>query len=435
MARVLVIGGGGREHALAWKLAQSPKLERLFVAPGNAGTAEIAENVPIGFTDAAGLLGFAQGNGIDLTVVGQEAASEAGVVDEFLRANMAVFGPSRAAARIESSKAFAKEVMKASGVPTAPFHSFDSFDEAVSALARLSFPTVIKASGLAEGKGVVIANTPDQAREALREIMVERRFGDSGDTVVIEDFLPGQEISAHALCDGRSAVLFPASQDHKQVHDGDRGPNTGGMGVVAPVGWVTRAHLENIEASIVTPTLERLRLGQAGFVGCLYPGLMIAGASVKVVEFNARFGDPEAQTYMRLLDGDLFEILDACARGRLNPEQIAWRPGVAIAVALVSDGYPGTYKKGFAISGIAKASAEPAIVVFHGGTVRDEGVVRTAGGRVLYVTAVGRDLDDARRKAYGAIELISFEGMRFRSDIGLRRVSEEAAVDEGAKSS
>ena len=231
------------------------------------------------------------------------------------RADMAVFGPSRAAARIESSKIFAKELMKLGGVPTSPFHSFDRFNEAVSALECLSFPTVIKASGLAEGKGVVIAETPDQARQTLREIMVERRFGDAGDAVVVEDFLPGQEISVHALCDGSSAVLFPASQDHKQVHDGDRGPNTGGMGVVAPVDWVTRAHLDTIEASIVTPILESLRRCQADFVGCLYPGLMIYGTSVKVVEFNARFGDPEAQTYMRLLDGDLFDILDASRAG------------------------------------------------------------------------------------------------------------------------
>jgi len=426
VARVLVIGGGGREHALAWKLTQSPKLERLFVAPGNAGTAEMAENVPIGFTDAANLLGFAQRNGVDLTVIGQEAASEAGVVDEFLRAGMAVFGPSRAAARIESSKAFAKDLMTATGVPTAPFRRFDSFREAMSGLAQQSFPAVVKASGLAEGKGVIIAATPEQAREALREIMVARRFGDSGDTVVVEDFLSGQEVSAHALCDGRSAVLFPTSQDHKQALDGDRGPNTGGMGVVAPVPWVTEVHLERIEASIVTPTLEGLRRGLAGFVGCLYPGLMIDGDSVKVVEFNARFGDPEAQTYMRLLDGDLYEILDACARGHLSPAQMAWKPGVAISVALVSDGYPGGYKKGLAISGVARASAEPDIVVFHGGTVREEGVLKTFGGRVLYVTAVGRDLDDARRKVYQAIEFISFDGMRFRTDIGLRRPPEGA---------
>jgi phosphoribosylamine--glycine ligase len=422
VARVLVIGGGGREHALAWKLAQSSKLERLFVAPGNAGTAEIAENVPIGFTDGTNLLEFAQRHRIDLTVIGQEAASEAGVVDEFLRAGMAVFGPSRAAVQIESSKAFAKQLMTTTGVPTAPFRIFDDYEEAVSGLAQLTYPTVVKASGLAEGKGVVIATTPDQAREALQGIMVKRRFGDAGKTVVVEEFLSGQEVSAHAICDGRSAVLFPASQDHKQVYDGDTGPNTGGMGVVAPLPWLTRAHLETIEANIVKPTLEELRREGADFVGCLYPGLMIDGNSVKVVEFNARFGDPEAQTYMRLFDGDLYETLDACARGHLSPDQVAWKAGAAIAVALVSDGYPGTYDRGLPISGITEAASEPDVVVFHGGTVREEGVLKTSGGRVLYVTAVGRDIDDARRKAYRAIDLISFPGMRFRTDIGLRRL-------------
>ena len=426
MARVLVIGGGGREHALAWKLLQSPKVERLFVAPGNAGTAEIAENVPIHFTEVQDLLAFAQQERIDLTVIGQEAASEAGVVDEFLQAGMAVFGPSRAAARIETSKAFAKELMRANRIPTAPFRSFDNYQAALSGLADRSFPAVIKASGLAEGKGVVIAGTFEQAREAVRELMVAKRFGASGDTVVIEDFLPGQEISVHAFCDDRTAVLFPASQDHKQAYDGDKGPNTGGMGVIAPVPWVTRGHLDTIEARIVQPALDGLRREHAGFVGCLYPGLMIDGDTVKVVEFNARFGDPEAQTYMRLLDGDLYEILDACTRGELDPKDVTWKSGAAISVAAVSNGYPGSYKKGMPISGIGKASSEPEVVIFHGGTIRDQGALRTAGGRVLYVTAVGSDLNDARRKAYDAIHCISFDGMNFRTDIGLRQTPELA---------
>jgi phosphoribosylamine--glycine ligase len=423
-----VIGGGGREHALAWKLLQSPRVERVFVAPGNAGTAELGENVPIHFTDALGLLSFARQNRIDLTVIGQEAASVAGVADEFLRAGMAIFGPSGAAARIESSKAFAKELMRANGVPTARFRSFTDPGAALYDLAGRVFPVVIKASGLAEGKGVVIAATAEQARQTIGDIMVAKRFGVSGDIVVIEDFLPGHEVSVHALCDDKSAVLFPASQDHKQVYDDDKGPNTGGMGVVAPVPWVTNAHLEVIEQSIVLPTLSALRHEQAAFVGCLYPGLMIDGESVNVVEFNARFGDPEAQTYMRLLDGDLYEILDACTSGELDPTQVAWHSGTAISVALVSNGYPGTYKKGFAISGVARASLEPDVVVFQGGTIAEKGVLRTAGGRVLYVTAVGSDMAEARCKAYQAIQFIKFEGMNFRSDIGLRR-SPEAVAD------
>jgi phosphoribosylamine--glycine ligase len=424
---VLVIGGGGREHALAWKLGQSPQVQKLFVAPGNAGTAETAENVPLHFTDVSGLLAFAREQRIDLTVIGQEAASEAGVVDAFLDAHLAVFGPSKAATRIESSKAFAKELMVTNAVPTAPFASFDSFDRALASFAGRSFPIVIKASGLAEGKGVVIAHGPEEAREAVREIMVDKRFGASGDTVVVEDFLLGQEISVHALCDGRTAVLFPPSQDHKQLNDGDSGPNTGGMGVVAPVDWVTSKHLETIEVRIVRPTLEGLRAARANFVGCLYPGLMIDGEDVKVVEFNARFGDPEAQTYMRLFDADLFEVLLACARGELSAQQLAWKRGAAVSVALVSDGYPRAYKRGLAISGVERACEEEDVVVFHGGTVRDEGGLKTAGGRVLYVTAVGSDIDEARRKAYGAVDLIEFDGMRFRRDIGLRRTPEAVA--------
>jgi phosphoribosylamine--glycine ligase len=417
---VLVIGSGGREHALAWKLLQSPRVERVFVAPGNAGTAEIGQNVPVPFTDGPNLLAFARRNKIDLTVIGQEAASEAGVVDEFLRAGMTIFGPSKAAARIESSKAFAKELMRASCVPTARFRSFTDPSAALSDLADRVFPVVIKASGLAEGKGVLIAGTDEEARQAIDEIMVAKRFGAAGDTVVLEDFLPGQEISVHAFCDGRTMVLFPASQDHKQLYEGDKGPNTGGMGVVAPLPWVTSGHLETIERSIIRPTLEGLQREGAGFVGCLYPGLMVDRESVKVVEFNARFGDPEAETYVRLLDGDLFEILDTCARGGLDPMQVVWRSGAAVSVALVSNGYPGSYKKGLAISGIARASLEPDVVVFHGGTVARSGSLRTAGGRVLYVTAVGSDISEARCKAYQAIQFIKFDGMSFRTDIGLR---------------
>lgn len=285
---------------------------------------------------------------------------------------------------------------------------------------------MIKASGLAEGKGVVIASTEDEARQAVREIMVGKRFGAAGDTVVIEDFMSGQEISAHALCDDRSAVLFPAAQDHKQIYDGDVGANTGGMGVVAPVPWVTAGHLDAIATGIVERTLEGLRQEGANFIGCLYPGLMVQGESVKVVEFNARFGDPEAQTYMRLLDGDLFEVLDACAKGQLATVSLAWRPGTAISVALVSEGYPASYKKGLEISGLEEAASVPGVVVFHGGTLRDEGGLRTAGGRVLYVTAHGADIEEARARAYEAVKLINFEGASYRSDIGLRLPPEQA---------
>ena len=420
MARVLVIGGGGREHALAWKLLQSPQVEKVFVAPGNAGTAELGENAPIHFTDVAGLLDFAKRNRIDLTVVGQEAASEAGVTDEFLRAGMAIFGPSKAATRIESSKAFAKELMTTTGVPTARFRSFTDPSAALSYLAEQTLPVVIKASGLAEGKGVVIAGTLEEAVAAIDEIMVVKRFGAAGDTVVVEDFLSGQEVSVHALCDETTALLFPASQDHKQLYDKDTGPNTGGMGVVAPVPWVTPGQLATIARRIVQPTLDGLRREQAAFVGCLYPGLMIDGDAIEVLEFNARFGDPEAQTYMRLLDGDLYEILSACVRGDLKETSTSWNSGAAISVALVAKGYPGSYDKGLSISGIDRASREPDVVVFHGGTIAVGDEVRTAGGRALYVTAVGSDISKAHEKAYHAIQYINFAGMGFRTDIGLR---------------
>lgn len=421
MARVLVIGGGGREHALAWKLAQSPKVESLYVAPGNGGTAQLAENVPIGCTDRDGLLAFAQAKGVDLTVIGQEAASDAGVVDAFLQVGLTVFGPTRAAARIETSKAFAKDLMTSNGVPTAPFVRFDEYRAALCELDGRHFPLVIKASGLAEGKGVVIAATVEQAHDALHEMMVEKKFGTAGETVVIEDFLAGEEVSVHALCDETTTALFPASQDHKQAFDGDKGPNTGGMGVVAPVPWVSEGHLETVATDIVKPTIEALRREETSFTGCLYPGLMVEGESVKVVEFNARFGDPEAETYMRLLDGDLFEILLACARGQLRSQRVAWRSGTAISIALVSGGYPGSYNRGMPISGLERASSEPDVVVFHGGTTRnDADELFSDGGRVLYVTAVGSDVKDARRKAYEAIRFIHFDAMSYRSDIGLR---------------
>lgn len=420
MTKVLVIGSGGREHALAWKLAQSPKVDKLFVAPGNGGTAAIADNVPIGFTDVEGLLAFAQKNAIDLTVIGQEAASDAGVVDAFQKAGLAIFGPTKKATQIESSKAFSKLLMEDQKIPTAQFKNFEDPQAAMAYVEGRSLPIVIKASGLAEGKGVVIAQTLEEAQDAIDSMMVDKVFGDSGNTVVIEDFLKGQEVSMQALCDGKQFVLFPASQDHKQINDGDKGPNTGGMGVFAPVPWVTNEHLNVIKQAIVEPALKGMQAKEAAFTGCLYPGLMIDGNDVNVVEFNARFGDPEAETYMRLFDGDLYETLLACTNGSLDPASVTWKPGTAITVALASAGYPGKYQKGLPITGIEEAAAQPDIVIFHAGTTHDETGYKTAGGRVLYVTATGKDIDEAREKAYKAVKLIKFDGMQYRSDIGLR---------------
>ena len=421
MAKVLVIGGGGREHALTWKLAQSPKVTELFVAPGNGGTAGIATNLPIAFDDVPGLLKFAQDNKIDLTVIGQEAASAAGAVDAFQEAGLAIFGSTKAATRIESSKAFSKLLMQDQKIPTATFKNFEDPKAAMAYIKTRKLPIVVKASGLAEGKGVVIAQTLDDAQEALDNMMVKKVFGKSGSTVVIEDFLAGQEVSMHALCDGKTAVLFPASQDHKQIYDGDKGPNTGGIGAFAPVPWVTPAHMKTIENKIVQPALKGLQARKAAFTGCLYPGLMIDGPNVNVVEFNARFGDPEAEIYLSLFDRDLYETLLSCTKGQLDPSKISWKDGVAISVAIVSGGYPGKYPKGLPITGIEEAEKQPGVVVFQAGTIHDSDGYKTNGGRVLFVTTIGKDIEDARKKAYAAVKLIHFEGMHYRTDIGLRQ--------------
>lgn len=417
-AKVLVIGGGGREHALAWKLHQSTHVDQLFVAPGNGGTAQIATNVSITPTDVDGLLHFAQENSIDLTVIGQEAASDAGVVDAFQAAGLRIFGSTKAAVQIEASKTFSKDLMREQHVPTAPFETFTDSIAAIEYVKKQPFPVVIKANGLAEGKGVVIAENEADALTAIDDMMVKKVFKDAGSSVVIEAFLKGQEVSIHALCDGNHAVLFPTSQDHKQVFDGGKGPNTGGMGVVAPLPWVTNAHLEFIQSHIVQPTLDGLKAKDAAFTGCLYPGLMIDGDNVNVIEFNGRFGDPEIETYVRLLDSDLYEIIMACTDGALDPSQVSWNGGAAISVAMASNGYPGSYEKGLPITGIDEAEKVDGVVVLQAGTTIKDGQLVTNGGRVLYVTALGTDISDARSKAYEAIKLIQFEGAHYRTDIG-----------------
>jgi len=420
MAEVLVIGGGGREQALAWKLAQSPEVDKVYVAPGNAGSRGVIENVDIAFDDAKSLLTFAQDKKIALTVVGQEAASEAGVVDAFQAAGLIIFGPTKAAVRIESSKAFSKDLMKAQQIPTAEYQNFSDAESARDYAKRRPLPVVIKADGLATGKGVIIAHSSEEIDLAINEIMVDKAFGAAGNTVVVEDFLKGQEASLHALSDGKRAVIFPPSQDHKQALDNDEGPNTGGMGVIAPVTWVTEQHLKMVQTKIVSPALQGLEAQDASFVGCLYPGVMIDGDDIKVLEFNARFGDPEAEVYMRLLDGDLYEILKACAVGKLDPSRVKWQAGFAVTVVLASEGYPGSYPKGLPITGIEAAEAQPDIVVFHAGTALKDGQLVTAGGRVLNVTATGDRLETALDKAYAAIKLIHFDGMHYRRDIGRR---------------
>ncbi len=422
MAEVLVIGGGAREQALAWKLVQSPSVDKVYVAPGNGGSGGRIENVDIGWLDVDGLLEFARTKKIGLTVVGQEAAYEAGVVDAFQAAGLTIFGPTKAAGRIETSKVLSKDLMADQGIPTAAYKTFTDTAAALAYAKSRPLPVVVKADGLAEGKGVTVCFETGQIEAAIDQIMVQKAFGDSGNQVVVEDFLKGREVSIHALCDGRQAAIFPASQDHKQINDGDLGPNTGGMGVIAPVPWVTPKHLETIKDRIVQPALRGLDQKGSKFSGVLYPGLMIDGDDVNVVEFNARFGDPEAEVYMRLLDGDLYEILSDCARGRLDPASVGWKPGFAVDIALASGGYPGKYSKGLPITGIGEAEKLADIVVFHAGTAIKDGQLVTAGGRVLNVTATGETLDQALDKAYAAVKLIHFEGMHYRTDIGRRPV-------------
>ena len=420
MEDILVIGSGAREQALAWKLAASKHVKTVYVAPGNAGSKGNIQNVAIGFTDTEKLLQFAKDNNISLTVIGQEAASAAGVVDAFLAFGLKIFGPTQAATLIESSKVFSKTLMEQEHIPTAQFKTFTDPKQALAYARSRTLPVVVKADGLATGKGVIIGESIKQIETAIHDIMERKIFGESGNSIVIEDFLTGQEVSVHALCDGKKTIVFPASQDHKQIYDGDRGPNTGGMGVIAPVSWVKQSHIDYVKKHIVEPALSGLNDFGTPFNGCLYPGLMIDGDAVQLLEFNARFGDPEAEVYMRLLDGDLYEILLACSEGRLDPESIKWIPGFAVSVVASSPGYPGDYVKGLEVTGIEAAEQMKDIVIFHAGTALRDGQIVTAGGRVLNVTATGPTLKSALDKAYKAMKKIHFDGMHYRTDIGKR---------------
>src|SRR3989344_6166680 len=348
---VLIIGSGGREHALAWKLAQSPRIGKLYVAPGNGGTHDIAENISIESTDARGLAHFAEKNSINLTVVGPDDPLALGVVDVFQSRGLRIFGPNRVAAQIEASKAFAKRLMHDSDIPTAPFRIFRKHESALEYVRKHGAPIVVKASGLALGKGAYPCKTLAKAEEALAEIMLEHAYKQAGNEVIVEDFLNGQEVSIHALCDGKTSILLPTAQDHKPIFDGDKGKNTGGMGTIAPVPWVTDQTLRKVNEQIVRPTLQALAKKGKPFTGCLYPGLKMTDKGPKVLEFNARFGDPETQSYVRLLKTDLLDVLDACVDGALGELEVEWRPGFAACVVLASGGYPGSYKIGYPISG------------------------------------------------------------------------------------
>src|SRR3989344_5175554 len=396
MNKILIVGSGGREHALAWKLKQSPKVSKIYIAPGNAGTAQVGENITIVATDIFGLADFAEKSSIDLTVVGQDDPLALGIVDEFQKRGLKIWGPTKKAAQIESSKVFAKELMLEKNIPTAEFKTFSDYNRAWEYAQKKGAPIVIKASGLALGKGVIVCKTLEEAEKGLREIMIDKIFGESGKEVVVEEFLQGMEFSTHAFCYRRGFVLLPPSQDHKPVFDGDKGPNTGGMGTIAPVPWVDKNLMDKVGREIVLPAWEGLRDMGAEFTGLLYPGLMMTEQGPKVIEFNARFGDPECQSYMRLLKTDLFDILEGSINGNLDEINIEWHPGFACCIALASGGYPGKYEKGFEITGIEEAEKMDNVIVFHAGTIIHppspplnkggiKGGLVTNGGRVLGV--------------------------------------------------
>lgn len=422
--KVLVVGGGGREHALCWKLSQSPKVKGLFCAPGNAGIGEIAHLVDISPDDLQGLLRFAKEEGIDLTVVGPEAPLVQGIADLFEAEGLRVFGPTKAAAEIEGSKAFAKEFMRRHGIPTAPFEVFDDPDAAKDWIRRAGKPLVVKASGLAAGKGTIVCDRVEEALGAVEEIMVKRAFGDAGSKVVVEERLYGQEVSFMAFCDGENILPMSSSQDHKRLLDGDEGPNTGGMGAYSPVPFVDDALERRIIEEIVVPTVRGLKAEGRPYRGVLYAGLMIdPSGNPWVLEFNCRFGDPEAQALLVRMEGDLLEAMLACLEGRLPEVSLRWDPRPAVCVVMASKGYPGPYEKGKEIRGVEEAEKLEDVWVFHAGTRREGGRLLTAGGRVLGVTAKGRDLREAISRAYEAVERIHWEGVHYRRDIGKKGLS------------
>lgn len=418
MERVLIIGGGGREHALGWRLARSPQVEKLYFAPGNGGTEGLGQNVSLDLEDHDALIAWVKENGVSFVVVAPDDHLASGMVDSLTSSGVACFGPTREAAKVEWSKAYAKEVMKAANIPTARHESFTDYEEAREYVSDHPLPVVIKASGLALGKGVVIAEDRDTALETLREFMVNGTHGEAGSEVVIEEFMEGVEFSTHALCDGETALMFPPSQDHKRVFDNDEGPNTGGMGTIAPLPWVNEKDMETVRTTVVEPLMAELKKRGSPFKGLLYPGLMMTKDGPKVVEFNARFGDPETQSYMRLLESDLFVLMKASADGSLKDVDLKWSEESVACIILASGGYPGKYEKGKEIAGIPRAEELNNVVVFHAGTKKEGEQVLTNGGRVLNVTATGSSLQDALKTAYEAVERISFQDMQYRRDIG-----------------
>jgi len=417
---ILVVGGGGREHALAWKIARSPLVTKLYCAPGNPGIAQVAECLPIAADDLGALREAAHARRVDLTVVGPEAPLAAGIVDEFRKDKRLIFGPHQAAARIESSKAFSKELMGRLRIPTAEACTFTAVGPALDHLDHRDVPVVVKADGLAQGKGVVVAASRAEAREAVRAMMEGKAFGEAGSRVVIEEFLAGEELTVMAFTDGKTVLPMVPAQDHKRVGDGDTGPNTGGMGAYAPTPLGTGELIDRIRREILEPVVEGLSRVGSPFHGVLYAGLMVAHGEPKVLEFNARMGDPETQVVLPLLKTDLVEVLTAVVEHRLDRLTVEWHERAAVCVVLAAPGYPGAPRKGTPIHGLMETEGRDECLVFHAGTSAGPGGVVTAGGRVLGVTGVGKTLVAARDRAYDGVRRIRFDGMHYRSDIAAR---------------
>lgn len=424
--RVLIVGGGGREHALAWKVIQSRLIDELHVAPGNPGIGRFTWCHPdVKATDVAGQVALAQKLKVDLVIIGPDDALAMGMADALQEAGIKVFGPSKAAAKLEWSKNFAKEIMTKAGIPTARYGSFTDYETALAYLELQGAPIVIKADGLALGKGVSVCQTLDEAREALKAIMLDQAFGQAGSKVVIEEFMEGQEVSILAFSDGRTIKQMLSAQDHKRIGEGDTGPNTGGMGTYAPVPAYTPEIAAIVQRQILNPVIRTMAGKGTPFVGCLFTGLMLTADGPKVVEFNARFGDPETQAVLPLLKSDLLEVMLACIEGRLDQVELEFYPGYTANIVVASGGYPGAYMKGVPIEGLDEADAVN-VTVFHAGTgFDDEGQLVTAGGRVLGVMAGGPTLEDALERAYHGVEMIRFEGKTYRRDIGWRAVGQK----------
>jgi phosphoribosylamine--glycine ligase len=426
--KLLVIGSGGREHALVWKLAQSPHVTRMWCAPGNAGigmellakSGTLVECVNIGAEDLPKLLAFVQEKKADLTVVGPDNPLALGIVDLFQENGLRIWGPNRKAAQFESSKVFSQRFMEKYGIPTAAAGTFGDAAAAKRFAATLGGKCVVKADGLALGKGVLICTNQTEAEKAVDEILINKAFGAAGSRVVIQEFLEGIEVSLHAICDGKTARFLPTSQDHKRALDGDAGLNTGGMGTYSPVPFLVDPELFDVEQKIIDPWLRGCREEKIDFHGILYPGVMLTKSGPKVLEFNARFGDPETQVYLTRLENDLLELLIASVAGTLANVEIKWSPLASVCVVMASGGYPGPYAKGKPILGLGEASRLPNVNVFHAGTARSGDTIVTNGGRVLGVTAMGADLWKARAAAYEAVEKISFDGAHYRRDIGVK---------------